>query len=119
MEQNCVDVIVIGGGPGGYCAALYAARANLSTMVIEKFAPGGQMATTEIVENYPGFVDGINGFELGEDLGKVESLYIAAQALHSALIKSDRLESSGACAEYAHAHMTHALYDAANGNEFF
>lgn len=68
--ENCVDVVVIGGGPGGYCAALYAARANLSTMVIEKFAPGGQMATTEIVENYPGFVDGINGFELGMQMKK-------------------------------------------------
>lgn len=70
MENNCVDVIVIGGGPGGYCAALYAARANLSTMIIEKFAPGGQMATTDIVENYPGFVDGINGFELGMQMKK-------------------------------------------------
>ena len=70
MENNCYDVIVIGGGPGGYCAALYAARANLSTLVIEKFAPGGQMATTEIVENYPGFVEGINGFELGMQMKK-------------------------------------------------
>lgn len=70
MENNCVDVIVIGGGPGGYCAALYAARANLSTMIIEKLAPGGQMATTDIVENYPGFVDGINGFELGMQMKK-------------------------------------------------
>lgn len=58
------DVIVIGGGPGGYGAAL-TSRANLTTLVVEKFAPGGQMGTTEIVENYPGFTEGINGFELG------------------------------------------------------
>lgn len=70
MESICYDVIIIGGGPGGYTAALYAARANLSTLVIEKFAPGGQMSTTEIVENYPGFVEGINGFELGMQMKK-------------------------------------------------
>ena len=63
--DNRYDVIVIGGGPGGYTAALYAARANLSVLVLEKFSPGGQMATTDIVENYPGFAEGINGFELG------------------------------------------------------
>ena len=70
MANNSYDVIIIGGGPGGYTAALYAARANLSTLVIEKFAPGGQMATTDIVENYPGFVEGINGFDLGMQMKK-------------------------------------------------
>lgn len=64
MEQNIYDVIIVGGGPAGYAAALYAARANLSTLVLEKFSPGGQMATTDTIENYPGFPEGINGFEL-------------------------------------------------------
>ncbi len=65
MANDTYDVIIIGGGPGGYAAALYAARASLTTLVLEKFSPGGQMATTDIVENYPGFAEGINGFELG------------------------------------------------------
>ncbi len=59
------DVIIIGGGPAGYTAALYCARANMTTLILEKLSAGGQMATTELVENYPGFEDGIDGFELG------------------------------------------------------
>ena len=58
------DVIVIGGGPGGYTAALYAARANLSVAILEKPSPGGQMGTTDVIDNYPGFPQGVNGFEL-------------------------------------------------------
>ncbi|MGE4352590.1 MAG: thioredoxin-disulfide reductase [Oscillospiraceae bacterium] len=60
------DLAIIGGGPGGYTAALYAARAGLKTLVLEKLSPGGQMATTSTIDNYPGFDDGIDGFELGE-----------------------------------------------------
>ncbi len=59
------DVIIIGGGPAGYTAALYSARAGLDTLLFEKLSAGGQMATTGDVDNYPGFDEGINGFELG------------------------------------------------------
>ena len=59
------DVIIIGGGPAGYTAATYSARAGLDTLIIEKEAIGGQMAITDVIDNYPGFENGVNGFELG------------------------------------------------------
>ncbi len=62
------DMIVVGGGPGGYTAALYAARAGLDTVVLEKLSAGGQMALTEQIDNYPGFARGIEGFALGEQM---------------------------------------------------
>lgn len=60
------DVLIIGGGPGGYTAALYCARAGLSTLLMEKLATGGQLAQTGQVDNYPGFPDGIDGFTLAQ-----------------------------------------------------
>ena len=66
--KHIYDMIVVGGGPGGYTAALYAARAGLDTVVLEKLSAGGQMALTEQIDNYPGFEDGIDGFSLGEKM---------------------------------------------------
>lgn len=66
MGDRHYDVAVIGGGPGGYTAALYCARSGRSVVVLEKLSAGGQMATTDQIENYPGFEEGIDGFELAE-----------------------------------------------------
>lgn len=66
--KQIYDVVIIGGGPGGYTAALYAARAGLDTVVLEKLSAGGQMALTSRIDNYPGFPDGIDGFTLGEQM---------------------------------------------------
>lgn len=63
--EHIYDMIIIGGGPAGYTAALYAARAGMDTLVIEKMSPGGQMALTGEIDNYPGFDEGIDGFTLG------------------------------------------------------
>ena len=68
ITEHIYDMIVVGGGPGGYTAALYAARAGLDTVVLEKLSAGGQMALTEQIDNYPGFEDGIDGFSLGEKM---------------------------------------------------
>lgn len=66
--KRIYDVIIIGGGPGGYTAALYSTRAGLDTLLLEKMAAGGQMALTTEIDNYPGFDEGIDGFSLGEKM---------------------------------------------------
>ena len=66
--EKIYDMIIVGGGPGGYSAALYAARAGLKALVIEKLSAGGQMALSPMIENYPGFDEGIDGFTLGEKM---------------------------------------------------
>lgn len=62
------DMIIIGGGPAGYTAALYAARAGFKTLLIEKMSVGGQMTLTGDIDNYPGFPEGIDGFTLGMNM---------------------------------------------------
>lgn len=84
-QQHIYDMIIVGGGPGGYTAALYAARAGLDTLVLEQLSAGGQMALTQQIDNYPGFEEGIDGFALAEKM--------QAQA-----------ERFGAATEYAQVH---------------
>ena len=63
--DHIYDIVIIGGGPAGYTAALYAARAGLDTLLLERMSPGGQMALTGTIDNYPGFDEGVDGFTLG------------------------------------------------------
>jgi thioredoxin reductase (NADPH) len=67
-SQKIQDVAIIGAGPAGLTAAIYTSRALLSTVIIEKLGSGGQLAVTDHIENYPGFPEGINGFELSQKM---------------------------------------------------
>ncbi len=68
--EHIYDMIIIGGGPGGYTAALYAARAGLDAVVLERLAAGGQMALSHQIDNYPGTEQGVDGFSLAVKMQK-------------------------------------------------
>ena len=91
-NDHVYDMIVIGGGPGGYTAALYAARAGFDTLVIEKLSAGGQMALTHQIDNYPGFVDGIGGWELADQMQRQAERFGATT--QNAEVRSVNLNSS-------------------------
>ena len=84
--ENTYDIIIIGGGPAGYTSAIYCSRAGFRVLVIEKFSPGGQMTQTSQLENYPGFEDGVDGFELGCKMQKGAERF-GAKTLRSEVTK--------------------------------
>lgn len=88
MEHLLYDMVIIGGGPGGYTAALYAARAGLRVVLLEKLSAGGQMALTEQVDNYPGFPEGIDGYTLAENMQKQAERF-GAQTLYAQVQRLD------------------------------
>lgn len=87
--EEIFDLLIIGGGPAGYTAALYGARAGLRVGLIEKLGPGGQMGTTDMVDNYPGFPEGVNGFELAmkmkEGAGRFGAVTISGEVVGAEL----------------------------------
>jgi thioredoxin reductase (NADPH) len=95
IVDRAYDVIIIGGGPAGLSAGLYAARARLSTLLIEKGIFGGQIANAERVENYPGFPDGISGYELGELMHRQAKKYdletVAAEVIGIELVERGKV----------------------------
>ncbi|MBI9091543.1 MAG: thioredoxin-disulfide reductase [Desulfobacterium sp.] len=68
MPETDYDIVIVGAGPAGLTAGIYAARARMNVLLVEKAAPGGQIIITDWVENYPGFPEGISGYDLGEKM---------------------------------------------------
>jgi len=92
VTTEAIDIAIIGAGPGGLAAALYAARGRAKTVVFERGIPGGQIVTTDWVENYPGFPEGLSGADLGDLMTKQAEV-------HGAVIRSfspvSRLDTDG------------------------
>ena len=92
VKTEIYEVIIIGGGPGGLTAGLYTSRARLSTLLIESALFGGQMTTTELIENYPGFPQGVTGDELSrlmEDQAKKFGMKTVTQEVVKVSLEGD------------------------------
>jgi thioredoxin reductase (NADPH) len=82
MQENTYDLIIIGAGPAGLTAAIYGARSGMKVLVLERMMPGGYMAVTDYIENYPGFPEGIRGLDLAEKM-KQQALKFGVEIIGS------------------------------------
>ena len=89
------DLVIIGAGPAGLTAGIYAARARMNVLLLEKSAPGGQILITDWIENYPGFPEGISGYDLSEKM-KIQAeslgLKIESAEVHSLNLSGEAKE---------------------------
>ncbi len=86
--EHVYDMIIIGGGPAGYTAALYSSRAGFDTLVLEKMAVGGQMTLTDVIDNYPGFPQGVDGFTLSSNMQQGAERF-GAQTMYDEVVSVD------------------------------
>ena len=87
-NETVYDLAIVGAGPAGLTAGLYAARAGLSTVIIERISPGGQLAQTEKIENYPGFPEGAEGWKLAYDM-QMQAQAFGAQIASDDIVDAD------------------------------
>ena len=87
-QEALHDMIIIGGGPGGYTAALYGARSGMDVLVLERLSAGGQMALTHQIDNYPGFAEGVEGYALAQEMQKQAERF-GAKTLNADVRKVD------------------------------
>ena len=91
MQTETVNCLIVGGGPAGYTAAIYASRADISPVLYEGIQPGGQLTTTTDIENYPGFENGISGSELMETM-RAQAVRLGADVRNGVVTDADLSE---------------------------
>ncbi|MFH2058129.1 MAG: thioredoxin-disulfide reductase [Pseudomonadota bacterium] len=92
MTKTDYDLVIIGAGPAGLTAGIYAARARMNVLLLEKMVPGGQVLITDWIENYPGFPEGISGYDLSEKMriqAEAMDLKIETAEVHSLNLSQD------------------------------